>query len=129
VWLAGCWRQVEAGQVVDEVWLAPAAGMMLGVSRSIEADTLRDWAMMQVRGGPNGLVLEVTASGMPTVAFLASAASDSSVTFENLTRQYPTAIRYSRRREDSLFAVVSGTVRDRPRTLNFAYARASCPGQ
>lgn len=128
-WMTGCWRQVEAGRVIEEVWLPPAGGALLGVSRSLDRDSLRSWELMLVRTGPNGLVFEATPSGQPPAAFLASAVTDSSVAFENLTHDFPQLVRYARRGPDSMLAMISGVVRDRQRTINFAYARVSCPGQ
>ena len=40
-WMAGCWRQSGLGQIVDEVWLNPGGGALLGVSRSVDGDSLR----------------------------------------------------------------------------------------
>jgi len=127
-WMAGCWRQSDVGQVVDEVWLNPGGGALLGVSRSIDGDSLRSYELMLIRVGPNGLVFEASPSGQPPAAFLATAATDSSITFENLTHNYPQLIRYTRRGADSLLAMITGTVRDRQRSINFAYGRTPCPG-
>jgi hypothetical protein len=127
--MAGCWRQAQAGQVIDEVWLGPGGGSLLGVSRTLEADTLRSWETMVIRTGANGLVLEAAPSGQPAAAFLATTATDTSIGFENLTHDYPQMILYSRQGRDSLLAMITGTVHDRQRTINYAYARAACPGQ
>lgn len=127
-WMSGCWRQVQAGVQVDEVWLAPAGGVLLGMSRSVEADSLRSQETMMVRVGPNGLVFEAAPSGQPPGMFLASAVTDTSVIFENLTHDFPQMIRYAKRGADSLLAMISGTVRDRQRTINYSYGRVSCPG-
>jgi hypothetical protein len=126
--MAGCWRQAQAGQVIDEVWLGPGGGTLLGVSRSIEADTVQSWESMLIRTSSNGLVFEAAPSGQPPAAFLASSVTDTSVTFENLTHDYPQVIRYARHGADSLLAMITGTVHERQRTINYSYARAACPG-
>jgi hypothetical protein len=126
-WLAGCWRQVEAGQITDEVWLARAGGALVGMSRTVENDTLRAWELMLIREGSNGLAFEVTPSGQSMAVFLASTVTDSAIAFENLTRDYPQVIRYTRRGTDSLIAIVSGTIHDRQRAIEFHYARVACP--
>lgn len=127
LWLAGCWRQVEAGQITDEVWLSRAGGALVGMSRTIENDTLRTWEIMVIREGPNGLALEVTPSGQSMAVFLASTVTDTAIAFENLTRDYPQVIRYARHGTDSLTAVVSGKIHDRQRAIEFHYARVACP--
>jgi Domain of unknown function (DUF6265) len=126
--MAGCWRQSDVGQVLDEVWLNPGGGTLLGVSRSIDGDSLRGYELMLIRRGVHGLAFEASPAGQPPTAFLASVVTDSSITFENLTHDYPQLIRYTRRGTDSLLAMISGTVRDRQRTINYAYRRSACPG-
>jgi hypothetical protein len=127
-WLAGCWRQAAAGEVVEEVWLPPSGGTMVGLSRTVESDTTRNWEHMLIRHGAAGLVFEASPSGQEPAAFVATQVGDSAVEFENLTHDFPRQIRYERRAGDSLLAVVSGTIRDRVRTIQFHYARAACPG-
>jgi hypothetical protein len=111
------------------VWLPRAGGALLGMSRTVENDTLRTWEIMLIREGPNGLTFEVTPSGQPLTTFLAGSSSDSAIGFENLTHDYPQTIRYTRHGADSLVAVVSGTIHDRQRAIEFHYARVSCPGR
>jgi Domain of unknown function (DUF6265) len=113
---------------VEEVWLPPAGGMMLGMSRTVQDDTVRTFEQMVIRQGENGLLFEAAPSGQLPAAFLAGAVSDTEVVFENLTREFPRRIRYLRLGADSAFAQVSGEVRDRVRTIEYRYARVPCPG-
>jgi Domain of unknown function (DUF6265) len=127
--MTGCWRQLEAGDLVEEVWLAPAGGTMIGLSRSIERDSTRSWEYMLIRAGSaGGLVYEAAPSGQEPAAFLATLVSDTAVVFENLTHDFPRQILYRHTSDDSLVAIISGEVRDRMRTIEFHYARAACPG-
>lgn len=128
-WMAGCWRQLGPSDQIDEVWLAPASGTMIGISRTIERDSTRSWEHMLIRPGTAGnLVFEAAPSGQEGAAFIATLVSDSAVVFENLTHDFPRQIRYARTGTDSLRATISGTVRDRMRTIDFHYSRAACPG-
>ena len=126
VWLSGCWRMLGPGQQIEEVWLSPAGGALVGMSRTVARDSLRSFELMVVRSGANGLVLEATPSGQPPANFLAAVRSDTSITFENLTHDFPQLIRYTRVGGDSLVATISGTVRERQRTITYEYARVSC---
>ena len=38
-WLAGTWCSNAKGQRIEEVWLAPAGGLMLGMSRTVAANS------------------------------------------------------------------------------------------
>jgi hypothetical protein len=53
-WLAGSWRLEKAGRVVEEQWMAPAGGVMLGMSRTVTKGKLTEYEFMQVREGPGG---------------------------------------------------------------------------
>lgn len=127
-WMAGCWREASAGHVVDEVWLSPAGDALTGMSRTVRNDTLRSWEQLVIRRAPAGLVLEAAPSNQPPASFAATLASDTLVVFENPSHDFPQIIRYQRRGRDSLIATVSGTIRDRQRTIEFDYARVACPG-
>lgn len=126
-WLQGCWRLTGPDQVIEEIWLTPLGGAMIGLSRTVSRDTLRGHELMLIRAGANGLVLEAAPAGQPAAAFLAAARGDSAITFENLTHDFPQLISYTRVSAESLVAVISGTVRDRQRTITYGYARAACP--
>jgi hypothetical protein len=101
---------------------------MLGMSRTVEGDSTRSWEHLVIRPGAAGLVYEASPSGQPSAAFLASLVSDTSAVFENLTHDFPQQIRYARRGMDSLLAMVSGSVRERVRSIEFHYVRITCPG-
>jgi hypothetical protein len=128
-WLAGCWRQAEAGEIVEEVWLRPEAGTLIGISRTMRDDSTRAWEHMVIRSGPAGLVYEATPSGQVSGVFIASMVSDTAVQFENLLHDWPQQIRYSHQGSDSLIVIISGTVRDRVRSIEYHYTRAPCPAQ
>lgn len=125
-WLSGCWRMLGPEQQVEEIWLAPAGGTLVGMSRTVVRDSLRGFEIMVVRPGVNGLVFEATPSGQPPATFLVAGQADSAITFQNLTHDFPQVIRYSAIGGDSLVAVISGTVRDRQRTITYEYARVRC---
>ncbi len=127
-WMAGCWREASAGLVIDEVWLRPVGDALTGMSRTIRDDTLRTWEQMVIRRVPDGLVLEATPSGQSPATFAATESSDTLLVFVNPDHDFPQTIRYLRRGRDSLLAVVSGTIRDRQRAIEFNYARVACPG-
>ncbi len=127
-WMAGCWREASAGLIIDEVWLRPVGDALTGMSRTIRDDTLRAWEQMVIRRVPDGLVLEATPSGQPPATFASTEASDTLLVFANPDHDFPKTIRYLRRGRDSLIAVVSGTIRDRQRGIEFNYARVACPG-
>src|SRR5688572_9402981 len=53
-WLAGSWRLEKAGRVTDEQWMAPAGGVMLGMSRTVAKGKVLEHEFLQIREGPGG---------------------------------------------------------------------------
>ena len=53
-WLAGDWRMERAGRIVDEHWMAPAGGVMLGMSRTVAKGKVVEHEFTQIREGPGG---------------------------------------------------------------------------
>ena len=47
-WLKGCWeRHTARGAFIQEQWMAPRGGMMMGMARTLVRDTLREMGIRQ----------------------------------------------------------------------------------
>lgn len=58
-WLVGSWRGEGLGGVVDEVWLPPEGGGMVGVFRLTRDGEVAVYEIMTIREDSPGLVLEL----------------------------------------------------------------------
>lgn len=125
-WLTGCWRMRDPDRTIDEIWLPAAGSALVGLSRSVAGDSLLSYETMVIRIGAHGLVFEATPSGQLPAAFLSAQRSDSAISFENLTHDFPQVIRYARHGTDSMVAVVSGAVHERQRIITYEYERVRC---
>ncbi len=127
-WIAGCWRQTTANRVVDEQWMAPRAGMMLGMSRTVRDDTLLvEFEQLRMSDHGTAAVYHAEPSGQPPADFTAATVSDSMVTFANPAHDFPQRIIYRRRGADSLIARIEGMRGGQLRGADFPYARVACP--
>lgn len=126
-WLAGCWEQAAGPRLVEEQWTRPRGGLMLGSGRTVRADTLVEYEQTRIfeRGGR--LVYGANPSGQAPAEFESIELSDSSVTFENPTHDFPQRVIYRRRGADSLIGRVEGTHGGKVRGVDFPYARVACP--
>ena len=68
-WMAGCWRQDAGGRVVDESWMVPAGGLMLGTGRTVAQGRVVDFEFMQIREDAGRLVFTARPSGQPEASF------------------------------------------------------------
>lgn len=47
-WLAGCWEVRREGLVIQEHWMPPLGGLMLGVGRTVIRDTVRSYEYVRI---------------------------------------------------------------------------------
>ena len=125
-WMAGCWERRNGSRVVDEHWMPPRAGTMLGSGRTVRGDTLIEFEQTRIFERNGRLVFAARPSGQEPAEFESTESSDSAVTFSNPTHDFPQRVMYRRRGADSLIARVEGTRNGQVRGQDFPYARVAC---
>jgi hypothetical protein len=125
-WIAACWEQKAGARLIEEQWMRPRGGLMLGVSRTVVGDSLREYEQVALfeRGGH--LVYAATPARQAPAEFVSIAVSDSAVTFENPAHDFPQRVIYRRRGADSLLARVEGMHGGKLRGRDFLYRRVPC---
>lgn len=124
-WLAGDWRMEKAGRVIDEHWMAPAGGVMLGMSRTVAKGKVVESEFIQIRVGPGGDLFYVALpSRQKEAAFKLVAQSDTEVVFENKEHDFPQTIGYRLNADGSLLAWIEGPRADgTTKRVEYAYRR------
>jgi hypothetical protein len=125
-WLAGCWERRAGARLVEEQWMAPRGGMMLGMGRTVRGDTLVEYEQLRIYERGGSLVYAANPSGQEPAEFVSTTLTDSMVVFENPSHDFPQRVVYRRAGSDSLAASVEGTTRGKQRTVSFPYARTPC---
>ncbi|MGH7724279.1 MAG: DUF6265 family protein [Candidatus Eiseniibacteriota bacterium] len=128
-WLAGCWKRESTKRLVEEQWMAPAAGLMLGSSRTVSLAEQRvvEYEQLRIEEKDGRLVFTSLPSGQSQASFTSITLTDSLVVFENATHDFPQRVAYRRGRDGSLEAWIEGTVDGKSRKVEFPYVRAVCP--
>jgi hypothetical protein len=94
-WLAGRWRMERSGRVVDEQWMAPAGGVMLGMARTLAKGREVSHAFLQIREGPGGdLFYVVQTSGQKDAAYQSTVLGENAIAFENQQLDFPQKVTY-----------------------------------
>jgi hypothetical protein len=124
-WLAGHWRIEESDRQVDEHWMAPAGGLMMGMARTVQAGKLREYEFTLLRQEPNGDILYIASPAKQSeAAFKLTLLTDGAATFENPAHDFPKKIVYARRPDGSLLAAIEGPGRDgKPRRVEYSFKR------
>jgi hypothetical protein len=123
--LTGCWSLEIKGRKVEEHWLAPEGGSLMGVSRTIANGKTAEFEFLQIRDLPEGLTYIAKPSNQPEARFVASSKTADEVVFENPKHDFPQRIRY-RSSGDSLHARIEGTLNGKQRAIDFPYKRTAC---
>jgi hypothetical protein len=127
-WLAGCWRGTSGSRTVDEMWMAPSGGGMLGAGRTVSGDRIVDHEFLQIRVQDGRLVYIAKPARQPEASFTAAAVGPREVVFENLEHDFPQRVIYRLSDDLSLSARIEGTSNGRPRAVDFPMRRVPCPG-
>lgn len=127
-WIAGCWQQTNRpGRVVEEQWMAPRGGQMLGMSRTVRGDSMvAEFEHLQILERSGHAVYHAEPSGQKPTDFVAASVSDTLVVFENSAHDFPQRVIYRRRGADTLLARIEGTMNGQARGVDFPYARTRC---
>jgi len=127
IWLAGNWRMERDNRVVDEQWMAPAGGVMLGMGRTVLKGKVREHEFLQIREGPGGELFYVAQpSGQKEAAFQVKSMTDTAVVFENQLHDFPQRILYTLQPDGSLLAAIEGNAPDgQPKRVEFFYQRVN----
>lgn len=131
-WLAGCWQRTAPDRVVEEQWMAPAGGLMLGMSRTIRtADGgLIEFEQVRIEARGDSAVYVAHPSRQAMATFAAVAYNDSLILFENKGHDFPQRIGYRKVGADSLEAWIEGPGKEgTTRKIDFPYRRVACPGR
>lgn len=128
-WLAGCWHREAPRRVVEEQWMRPAGGVMLGMSRAVttEEDKLVEFEAVRIEEKDGRLVYTAKPYNQPEGSFHSIQITDELVLFENKEHDFPQRIGYRRVGADSLLAWIEGTVQGKSRKVEYPYRRSACP--
>ncbi len=126
-WLAGHWRIEQGDRLVDEQWLAPAGGLMMGMARNVQAGKVREYEFTLLRQEPNGDILYIASPSKQTeTAFKLTSLRNGEAVFENPQHDFPKKVVYARQADGSLLAAIEGPGRDgKPRRVEYPFKRVT----
>jgi hypothetical protein len=125
-WLHGCWELREGDRMVEERWMPPRAGSMIGVGRTTRGDTLVEHEYIVLSERDGRLAYEAHPSGQATTTFMSKPISGREVVFEDPTHDFPQRVGYRSTGPGQLLAWVEGTVNGKARRIEFAYRLVNC---
>jgi hypothetical protein len=125
-WLQGCWELRDGDRVVEERWMLPRAGSMLGVGRTTRGGKLNEYEFVLLTERDGRLAYEAHPSGQATATFMSKPISGREVVFEDPAHDFPQRVGYKSTGPGQLLAWVEGTAGGKARRIEFAYRLVNC---
>ena len=125
-WLAGCWEMRDGDRVVEERWMPPRAGSMLGVGRTTRGTKLVEHEYIVLTERDGRLAYEAHPSGQATATFMSQPITGREVVFEDPTHDFPQRVGYKSTGPGQLLAWVEGTSNGKARRIEFPYRLVNC---
>ena len=127
VWMAGCWKLESASRIIEEQWMAPRGGMMLGMGRTVRQGRTAEFEQTRIEQRGDTVIFFAQPSGQTAAAFPAKVLSRQEVVFENTAHDFPQRVIY-RNGRDSLHASIEGMQNGTLVTVPFPMLRVACAG-
>jgi hypothetical protein len=124
-WLSGCWTQARANGLVEEQWMTPRGGSMLGMSRTVVGGKTTEFEFLRIAVVDGALAYVARPSGQAEAAFPVKSIEDGVVVFENLSHDFPQRIIYRRNADATVTARIEGVVKGEAQGRDFPYKRCA----
>jgi hypothetical protein len=122
-WMSGRWCVTNGEERIEEYWLPPAGGVLLGVARAVKGGELSSFEYLRIviEGGVPAYVAQP--NGNAPTTFSRTAGGPDWVRFENPAHDFPTRVEY-RRSGEALHAEIAGPGEDgKEVVIPFHYTR------
>lgn len=119
-WMAGHWSNDQENLSMEEAWLAPRGGTMLGVNRAAGKDETYSTEYLSIFEEDGEIWYQASPSGQATTRFRLTSANGQRAVFENPEHDFPQRIEYTRD-GDQLRAVIRGELDGKDAEVEFRW--------
>jgi len=122
-WMTGHWSGTQDQVRMEEVWMAPEGGMMLGMHRDVFAKDRAFFEFLRIAEENGRLTYFAQPKGRsPTTQFSLKSQEEKKVVFENPAHDFPQRILYWRKGA-TLHARIEGTVQGEEKSQEWAWEK------
>lgn len=109
-WMSGDWQITQGAKVqIEEHWMAPAGGSMIGMGRTIKDGRTVEFEFLRIEERDGQIYYVANPQGRcPATDFKLTHMSSQEVIFENPDHDFPKRVIYRRNSDGSLTASVDG---------------------
>ena len=124
-WLKGCWIQTKPNGAVEELWMGPGGGVMLGLGRTVRDGELRDFEFVRIVEADGSLAYVAEPSGQEKATFPLASLTPEMAVFENPAHDFPQRVIYRRLGADEIVGRIEGQIGGQARSVDFPYKRCA----
>jgi len=127
-WLSGDWRRCKEGEIVEERWLGPRGGLLIGANLT-SSKGKANFENLRIAASEETWTYWASPMGRTPVPFRMVETGAQRAVFANPEHGFPARIAYWRE-GDELLARIEGTIKDKPAAVPFAKRHstaADCP--
>jgi hypothetical protein len=110
-WMSGHWCGGSDEEEVEEYWMPPHGGVLLGLARTMKGERTTEFEFLRIARVDGLPTFIAQPNGVPPTSFRRTAGGADWIRFENPDHDFPKRVEY-RRRGTGLHAEVSGPGRD-----------------
>ena len=122
-WLAGHWSNGEGADRVEELWLEPRGGAMLGMHRDLRGGKFVFFEFLRIVEDSAGVAYVAQPKGRAPTRFGLIEQGARRVVFENAAHDYPQRILYWADEQGRLHARTEGTTAKGPRAEDWVWTK------
>ena len=127
--MRGCWaiERPERKTRIEEQWMAPAGGTMIGMSRTVKDGKTNGWEYMRIEAGDSGIFfVSKPKENKEETSFKLKTSAANELVFENPDHDFPQRVIYRANGSDTLNARIEGTQKGKSSGVDFPYKRVKC---
>ena len=127
-WMTGCWqsKSTRDGSTVNETWLSPRGGSMLGMGQTYLGSKTLGWEAMRVYDEAGAVKLWLRPGARNELTLTLEAAGDNFATFAVKEGETTTKLRYERKSPTDLVATFRLEQGENRRGADFTFTKAEC---
>ncbi|HEY6555574.1 MAG TPA: DUF6265 family protein [Vicinamibacteria bacterium] len=122
-WMAGSWQGSDGGMEMEEIWLAPKGGAMLGLHRDVAKGRMVSFEFLRIEADKEGLVYLASPLGKPATPFRLVESAKTRAVFANPAHDFPQRILYWLADDGRLHAKIEGSQGGKPASQEWSWSR------
>jgi hypothetical protein len=121
--MTGSWQGSDGGMEMEEVWLPPKGGAMLGLHRDVAKGRMVFFEFLRIEADKDGLVYLASPQGKPATPFRLVESAKNRAVFANPAHDFPERILYWLADDGRLHAKIEGSPGGKPASQEWSWSR------